>query len=65
MSEYVAHLADDANPLVTACGESWQGWQAPEGIDPHLVVLGPHETPARDDCVRLCGACRRAMVRAT
>lgn len=42
---YVAHLADEARPLATACGEPWQGWQAPEDIDPRSVVLPPHDQP--------------------
>jgi hypothetical protein len=57
---FTAHLASDTNPLVTACGEPWQGWQAPPDNRDH--ELPPHQQPQQGDRIRQCQAClRRAM----
>jgi hypothetical protein len=64
MDEYVAHLTCNDSSLRTACGEPWQGWQAPEGLDPHSVILPPHGPPSGDSVVgiRQCGACMKAAL---
>lgn len=68
MSDYTAHLARDDNPLYTACGEPWQGWQAPSDLDlrdPHAITLAPHDPPTWES-IRQCQACLRvAMEQAT
>lgn len=61
MSDYVAHLADGDT---TACGEPWQGWQAPRTdtyeLTPGTVELPPHDQPRPSDRLRQCQACVRA-----
>jgi hypothetical protein len=63
MSDYVAHLGDDERPDYTACGEPWQGWQAPVTtsyeLTPGNVELPPHDPPRSKDGVRQCQACLR------
>lgn len=62
MSEYLAHLSQDDNPLLTLCGEPWQGWQAPEGYTdiPGHVELPPHDKPRpHKDQIRQCQACAK------
>lgn len=56
---YTAHLAQDHRPLLTACGESWQGWQAPEDPDPYARNIPPHAEPGPNDPIRQCQACLR------
>lgn len=56
--DYVAHLSNDDNPKQTACGEPWQGWQAPEDIDLRDIILPPH-TPPQGGSVRQCQACAK------
>lgn len=64
---YTAHLLSDSNPLETACGESWQGWQAPDQLDlrdPKAVTLPPHTEPRPHyDKVRQCQACLKVAMR--
>jgi hypothetical protein len=72
MSAYVAHLADDRYRLFTACGEPWQGWQAPVDLDlklkssdPRAMVLPPHNQPRpHEDAIRQCQACLRVAMTA-
>jgi hypothetical protein len=62
MNRHVAHLSDDTKPMTTACGEPWQGWQAPPDLDliPDTYTLPPHERPRPHiDEVRFCQACRK------
>jgi hypothetical protein len=62
VTEYTAHLADDERPHSTACGESWQSWQAPKDldlVDPQAEVLPPVEGPGPHVRIRFCGACRK------
>lgn len=59
--DYVSHLAQDADPRFTLCGEPWQGWQASEeasGAAVHLghSVLPPHMPAKQGDTVRQCQA---------
>lgn len=62
MSEYVAHLADDEKPKTTACGEPWQGWQAPDVLWP-TVELPPHDPPrSHGDLIRQCRACMKVAM---
>ena len=68
MSGYTAHLADGDHPDRTACGEPWQGWQAPRTasyeLTPRTVELPPHEEPrAHVDEIRQCQACFRVAMR--
>ena len=66
MSDYTAHLARDGNRLETACGEPWQGWQAPAALDlapqkaGYPAPLPPHRPPQHGDRIRQCQACARA-----
>ena len=60
LSEYISHLANDANPNLTACGELWQLWQQPFDADlagNNAIAAGPSQPPTTGDTVRLCGAC--------
>lgn len=58
--EYVSHLAADVRPMATACGEPWQGWQAPEDLPSGTLVLPPHEQPRpHQDPIRFCRACQQ------
>lgn len=60
---HVSHLADNERPASTACGEPWQGWQAPSNLtmlDPKAFTLAPHDPPRPHiESVRLCRACQR------
>jgi len=58
---FTAHLASGRNPLYTACGEPWQGWQAP--FNNRELELPPHHQPRpHQDRVRQCQTCfRRAL----
>ena len=69
MRNYIAHLARDANPLETACGEPWQGWQAPTNLDlqpawmPNRATLPPRDQPRPHvDAIRQCQACMRVAI---
>lgn len=65
MTAYTAHLARTGQPWMTACGETWQGWQEPPGYaarDPLARTLPPHEEPRPGDRVRQCQACHRPSV---
>lgn len=66
MSVHISHLSDHKNPLYTACGSAWQGWQAPEELtakDPLAQTLPPHQEPRpRKDVVRQCQACRKELM---
>lgn len=65
MSLFTAHLASDADPRATACGEPWQGWQEPDLPCVDEVAgspLPPHGEPGRNDRVRQCQACFRVAV---
>lgn len=66
MSVYTAHLANDERPDYTACGEPWQGWQAPQTdsyeLTPGNVELPPHYEPQRGDTIRQCQACARSAI---
>ena len=62
--QHTAHLADDEQPDRTACGEPWQGWQAPTTasyeMTPGNVELPPHDKPrAHVDRIHQCQACRK------
>jgi hypothetical protein len=60
---YVAHLADDDHPSITACGGQWQGWQAPAGLS-ILFCVPPHDEPRPHvDAIRQCQACLRLLSR--
>lgn len=65
MDDYTSHLSDRKNPIYTACGESWQGWQAPEELkskDPLARTLPPHSQPRSHlDRIRQCQACLKGM----
>ena len=54
----IAHRANE-DTTDTACGEPWQGWQAPEELDQHSVVLPPHAQPTHGESVRQCQACAK------
>jgi len=60
--DFISHLKDD-NSVGTACGEPWQGWQAPKDLDlkdPEAIILPPHDQPRpHKDRIRFCGACRK------
>lgn len=62
MSGYIAHLRSDAT-TGTACGEPWQGWQAPPELehDPYSRVLPPYDLnpPTHRDSIRQCQACAK------
>jgi hypothetical protein len=63
---HIAHLADARRPHATLCGESWQGWQAPDDLlahDPIARTLPPHLPPRQDEQVRQCQACFKAAIR--
>lgn len=60
------HIAHEPNPLgahITACGQPWQNWQAPEVYaDGHLGVLpGPDEPP--DVAPVACPVCAAELAR--
>lgn len=60
---YVAHLASDDSPLLTACCEPWQGWQQ-AGSAGIVELLPPHEAPRpHRDTIRQCQACLRLVIR--
>lgn len=62
---YVAHLADDGDLTTTACGEPWQGWQAPKRVDRRNTVP-PHDLPRpHTDLIRQCQACWRVAMLAS
>src|ERR1041384_2330894 len=67
MIRHTAHMARDDNPSLTACGEPWQGWQAPRTKAyerlPDTVELPPHDKPKRGEKVRQCQACLREAIR--
>jgi hypothetical protein len=60
---YISHLADNKSPFIlTACGISWQGWQAPKGYAdiPDHKVLPPFSEPRPHiDRVEFCEACQK------
>jgi hypothetical protein len=62
---HVAHLRSDSG-VGTACGEPWQGWQAPHDLDirdPRAITLAPHSEPRpHKDKIRQCQACRRVAL---
>jgi hypothetical protein len=67
VSEYTAHLSSDEKPDYTACGEPWQGWQAPHTdsyeLTPGNVELPPHDEPRpHRDRTRQCQACLKVAV---
>ena len=54
---YTSHLLD-TNNRDTACGEPWQGWQAPETYSGDTIP--PNQKPiSHQTQVRLCNACKR------
>jgi len=60
--KYLCHLANDKKPKATACGEPWQGWQAPKDLDLYSFsyILSPHNPPRPHvDKIRLCQACAK------
>ncbi len=63
-AEYVSHRAvNPPHTHLTACGEPWQGWQAPELARPEDVV-SPHAQPVPDRTrIRPCRACLRRINR--
>jgi hypothetical protein len=61
VTAYLEHRANPADRWGTACGASWQGWQAPPGLAlSSVTILGPHGDPMPGDEVRTCAACVRA-----
>ena len=66
MNDYVSHLSEGPpREHLTACGEPWQVWQAPERYCdiPGVVVLPPHYEPrSHVDEIRACQACERTSV---
>jgi hypothetical protein len=53
---YVAHFCAE-NLRDTACGEFWQGWQAPSGV---VECVAPYAQPRPHvDPIRPCRACLR------
>lgn len=67
MTQHTAHLADAAKPDYTACGEPWQGWQAPTTasyeMTPRNVELPPHDPPRpHRDAIRQCQACLKTAM---
>jgi len=59
---FIAHVAKEHGGD-TLCGESWQGWQAPDGpgaLDPQARSIPPHHSPRpHEDQIRQCQACWR------
>jgi hypothetical protein len=68
MSTYIAHLASGTNPLETACGEPWQGWQEPFDADKAVPpdryrVRPPYDKPQpHKDPIDQCQACFRRLM---
>lgn len=61
---YIGHLMHE-NGFQTACGASWQSWQAPIGLtlkDPQATVDPPCKQPIPHiDIVKFCGTCNRLV----
>lgn len=60
MEQHVKHLSTPENRLHTACGENWQGWQAPTDPDMDVIIDKPMNPPRLDDTVIPCEACKEA-----
>jgi hypothetical protein len=61
VTAYIEHRHAPGDKWGTACGASWQGWQAPAGLTlAPVVVLAPWSDPVPGDDVRTCAACVRA-----
>jgi hypothetical protein len=61
VTAYLRHRAHPDDKWGTACGASWQGWQAPPGLTlSSVTILPPHSDPIQGDDIRVCAACVRA-----
>lgn len=57
-ASYTSHLAVGNSLEETACGEPWQGWQAPDGYNGNTIPPNTPPKPHQTE-IRLCQACRR------
>lgn len=68
---HIAHIALADDPNRTVCGETWQGWQAPEAWCEMQAAAGlpgplpPQFQPEQGDTIRQCQGCARSMSQGT